>query len=120
MVDEQRIALTPAIELSYLLTEEQRKLANEIEYTDATPSLLQAQRLRKFSQQGRFSTDTIFAVLSEEKPNQKERVRIPVERMRKYFPKDYTVAQMEDEIVKMCEARYKKRVHDRDSRQEVR
>ena len=68
MVDDQRIALTPAVELSYLPAEEQRKLADEIEYADATPSLSQAQRLRRFSEEGRLSVDTIFAVLSEEKP----------------------------------------------------
>lgn len=116
MVDENKIAFTPAVELSYLPEKEQKILFDEIKYADATPSLSQAQRLRKFSQQSRLNADVIFVVMSEEKPNQKERVRIPVERIRKYFPKDYTAAQMEDEIVKMCEARYKKRVRDRDSR----
>ena len=72
MVDEERIAFTPAVELSYLPENEQKKLVAEIEYADATPSLSQAQRLRKFSEQGRLSVDTIFAILSEEKPNQKE------------------------------------------------
>lgn len=76
MVDAERIAFTPAVELSYLPENEQKKLVAEIEYADATPSLSQAQRLRKFSEQGRLSVDTIFAVLSEEKPNQKEQVRL--------------------------------------------
>lgn len=72
MVNEQRIVLTPAVELSYLPAKEQKKLSDEIEYADTTPSLSQAQRLRKFSKQGRLSVDTIFAVLSEKKTNQKE------------------------------------------------
>lgn len=116
MVDENKIAFTPAVEISYLPENEQRKLADEIEYADATPSLSQAQRLRKFSQQGRLSVDTIFAVLSEEKPNQKERVKIPADRIRKYFPKDYTTTQIEETIVKLCAAYHQKRVRDRDSR----
>lgn len=103
MVDEQRIALTPAVELSYLPTEEQRKLADEIEYVDATPSLSQAQRLRKFSQQGRFSTDIVFAVLSEEKPNQKEQVKFQTEDIRKYFPKNYSSKDMQETIIKLLE-----------------
>lgn len=89
LVDEERIAFTPAIELSYLPENEQRMLAEEIEYTDATPSLSQAQRLRKYSEQGRLSIGTIFAVLSEEKPNQKEQVKFKTEDIRKYFPKSY-------------------------------
>ena len=75
MVDEGRIALTPAVELSYLTLEEQQALLNEIEYADATPSLSQAQRLRGFSRQGRLTADIIFAVMSEEKANQKEQIR---------------------------------------------
>lgn len=116
MVDENKIAFTPAVEISYLPENEQRKLADEIEYADATPSLSQAQRLRRFSEQGRLSVDTIFAVLSEEKPNQKERVKISADRIRKYFPKDYTTAQIEETIVKLCAAYHQKRVRDRDSR----
>ena len=103
MVDNQRIALTPAVELSYLPEEEQRKLADEIEYADATPSLSQAQRLRKFSQQGRLSVDTIFAVLSEEKPNQKEQVRFQTEDIRKYFPRNYSRKDMQETIIKLLE-----------------
>lgn len=103
MVDEQRIALTPAVELSYLPEEEQRKLADEIEYADATPSLSQAQRLRRFSEQGRLSVDTIFAVLSEEKPNQKEQVRFQTEDIRKYFPSNYSSKDMQKTIIKLLE-----------------
>lgn len=115
MVDEGRIAFTPAVEISYLSEWEQCKLVEEMNYVDATPNLSQAQRLRKLSQQGRLTADAMYAVMSEEKANQKERLKIPMERIRKYFPKSYTSAQMEEDIVKMCEARFRKRA-DRDSR----
>ena len=114
MVDEERIAFTPAVELSYLPENEQKKLAEEIEYVDATPSLSQAQRLRKFSVQGRLSADTIFAVLSEEKPNQKEQVKFMTEDIRKYFPKNYSNKDMQDTIIKLLEKW--KRNRDRDAR----
>lgn len=114
MVDEERIAFTPAVELSYLPTNEQKKLVEEIEYADATPSLSQAQRLRKFSEQGRLSIDTIFAVLSEEKPNQKEQVKFMTEDIRKYFPKNYSNKDMQDTIIKLLEKW--KRNRDRDVR----
>ena len=116
MVDEGRIALTPAVELSYLTEQEQQALLNEIEYADATPSLSQAQRLKEFSKQGRLNTDIIYAVMSEEKANQKERIKIQVDQIRKYFPNGYTTAQMEKTIIKLCEAYHKKRMRDRDSR----
>ncbi len=114
MVDEGRIAFTPAVELSYLPENEQRKLAEEIEYADATPSLSQTQRLRKFSEQGLLSIDTIFAVLSEEKPNQKEQVKFMAEDIRKYFPKNYSNKDMQDTIIKLLEKW--KRNRDRDAR----
>lgn len=116
MVDEKRIAFTPAVEISYLTPEEQQMLLTEMEYNDCTPNLSQAQRLRKFSEKGQLSSDTVFAVMSEEKANQKERVKIPADRIRKFFPKNYTTTQMEEIIVKLCEAYYKKRIRDRDSR----
>lgn len=87
LVDEEKISFTPAVEISYLSEYEQRTLLDQIEFTDATPSLSQAQRLRKFSEQGRYSTDVAFAVLCEEKPNQKEQVRFMEDDIRKYFPK---------------------------------
>ena len=116
MVDEKRIAFTPAVELSYLLPEEQRMLLSEMEYSDCTPSLSQAQRLKTLSIQGLFTKEQLSAIMSEEKANQKERVKIPVERIRKYFPKNYTTTQMEETIVKLCEAYHRKRLRDRDSR----
>ena len=116
MVDEKRIAFTPAVELSYLLPEEQIMLLSEMEYSDCTPNLSQAQRLKALSIQGLFTKEQLSAIMSEEKANQKERVKIPVERIRKYFPKNYTTTQMEETIVKLCEAYHRKRLRDRDSR----
>ncbi len=120
MVDKKRIAFNPAIEISYLQPEEQTMLLSEMEYIDCTPNLSQAQRLKALSMHGLFTKEQLSAIMSKEKANQKERVKIPVERIRKYFPKDYTTTQMEETIVKPCEAYYRKRLHDRDSRQEVR
>lgn len=116
MVDEKRIAFTPAVELSYLLPEEQTMLLSEMEYNDCTPNLSQAQRLKELSMQGLFTEERLSAIMSEEKANQKERVKISAERIRKYFPKDYTTAQIEETIVKLCEAYHRKRLRDRDSR----
>lgn len=115
-VDDGQIAFTPAVELSYLTEQEQQDLIAEIEYNDCTPSLSQAQRLRAFSKEGRLSRDVIYAVMSEEKANQKEKLKIPTDRIRKYFPASYTTKQMEETVVKLCEAYYRKRNRDRDSR----
>ena len=115
-VDEGQIAFTPAVELSYLTGQEQQILLSEMDYADCTPSLSQAIRLHRFSQEGRLNADVIYAVMSEVKANQKEKLKIPAERVRKFFPKNYTPAQMEEEIVKMCESRYRKHQRDRDSR----
>lgn len=92
MVDEGKIAFTRAVELSYLAEEEPQTLLSEMEYSDCTPSLSQAVRLRKFSREGRLSSDVIYVVMSEEKANQKDKLKIPTERVRKFFPKDYTAA----------------------------
>ena len=116
MVDKGRIALTPAVELSYLTNEEQQALLNEIEYTDATPSLSQAQRLRNFSRQGRLNADVIFAVLSEEKANQKEQIRFSKEEIQKYFPKSYTDKDMQNTILKLLDKWHRQRERQRDER----
>ena len=116
MVDEGRIAFTPAVELSYLQPKEQAMLLSKMEYSDCTPNLSQAQRLKALSIQGLFTKEQLSAIMSEEKANQKERVKIPVERIQNYFPKDYTTTQMEETIVKLCEAYHRKRLRDRDSR----
>lgn len=111
-VDDGRISFTPAVELSYLTSEEQQSLLEQMEMQDCTPSLSQACRLKKLSREGGLSPKMIEVIMSEEKANQKERLKIPLERIRKFFPKNYTVPQMEDEIVKMCEARFRSRNRD--------
>ncbi len=108
-VDEGRIAFTPAVELSYLNDIEQMDLIQTIESEDCTPSLSQAVRMKKLSQAGELDDDKIFEIMSEEKANQKERIKIPTERVRKFFPKNYTNSQIEDEIVRLCEAHYKRK-----------
>ena len=113
LVDEERIAFTPAVELSYLSEYEQQILLEQIEFTDATPSLSQAQRLRKFSEQGRYSTDVVFAVLCEEKPNQKEQVRFMEDDIRKYFPKNYTKSDMQKIIISLLEKWQRQRERNR-------
>ena len=108
-VDEGRIAFTPAVELSYLNDIEQQDLIQTIESEDCTPSLSQAVRMKKLSQQGLLDDDKILEIMSEEKANQKERIKIPTERVRKFFPESYTKTQIEDAIVKLCEDHYKRR-----------
>lgn len=107
-VDEGRISFTPAVELSYLNDIEQQDLIQTIESEDCTPSLSQAVRMKKLSQQGLLDDDKIFEIMSEEKANQKERIKIPTERVRKFFPKDFTNAQIEETIIRLCEAHYKR------------
>ena len=114
-VDEGKIAFTPAVHLSYLSPAEQEWVLDEMERNDCTPSVGQAYHLKEHSMTGTLTRDFVAGLISQEKANQKERLKIPMERIRKYFPKHYTTAQMEDEIVKMCEARYRKRT-DRDAR----
>ena len=115
MVDEGKIALTPAAELSFLKKGEQENLFATMESEEATPSLSQAQRMKTLSQSGRLDMDTIFAIMTEEKGNQKETVKIGMERLKKYFPKGTTPKQMEDTIIKLLE-RELQRKRGRDSR----
>ncbi len=109
MVDERKIALNPAVELSYLKKEEQTLLLEAMDSEQATPSLSQAQRLKKFSQQKMLSLDVMRAVMSEEKKTDLDRVTLKNETLHKYFPKSYTPKQMEDTIIKLLEGWYKKR-----------
>ena len=109
MVDERKIAFNPAVELSYLKKEEQTLLLEGMDSEQATPSLSQAQRLKKFSQQKMLSLDVMRAVMSEEKKTDLDRVTLKNETLRKYFPKSYTPKQMEDTIIKLLEGWYKKR-----------
>lgn len=115
-VDDGRMALTPAVELSYLTEQEQYDLLETMESEDCTPSLSQAQQLKRLSQSGELNADRIFAMLTEPKPNQKEKLKIPMERIRNFFPKEYTTAQIEETIMKLCEAYHRKKLRDRDSR----
>lgn len=109
MVDENKIAFRPAVEISYLKPDEQAYLLEIIRSEDCTPSLSQAQRLKKISQDGLFTKDTASDILAEEKPNQKEQLRFPVERLRRYFPRDYTPKQMEDTVERLLADWQKKR-----------
>lgn len=113
-VDEGRISFTPAVELSYLNEQEQQDLLEQIEQSDCTPSLSQACRFKKISQGEGLTPEVIAEIMEEEKANQKERVKIPTEKLRKYFPKNYTIQQIEDEIIKLCEKNY--RMKQRDAR----
>ena len=115
MVDEGRIALTPAVELSFLKKDEQEKLFATMESEEATPSLSQAQRMKQLSQSGRLDMDTIFAIMTEEKGNQKETLKINTSKLKKYFPKNTTPKQMEETIIKLLE-RELQRKRNRDSR----
>ena len=108
-VDEGKIAFTPAVHLSFLSPAEQGWVLDEMERNDCTPSVGQAYHLKAHSLEGNLSRDYVAGLMSQEKANQKERLKIPMERIRKYFPKHYTTAQMEDDIVKMCEARFRSR-----------
>lgn len=109
MVDEGKIAFTPAVELSFLNDTEQADLVEVIEVCEATPNLSQAQRLKKISQGDGLIPEVIAEILNEQKANQKERIKIPTEKLRKYFPKRYTAADMEKEIFAMLEKRYKEK-----------
>ena len=115
MVDEGKIALTPAVELSFLKKDEQENLFATMESEEATPSLSQAQRMKTLSQSGRLDMDMIFSIMTEEKGNQKETVKIGMERLKKYFPKGTTPKQMEDTIIRLLE-RELQRKRGRDSR----
>ena len=115
MVDEGKIALTPAVELSFLKKDEQENLFATMESEEATPSLSQAQRMKSLSQSGQLDMDTIFAIMTEEKGNQKETLKINTSKLKKYFPKDTTPKQMEETIIRLLE-RELQRKRSRDSR----
>ncbi|KUO74516.1 MAG: chromosome partitioning protein ParB [Clostridia bacterium BRH_c25] len=114
MVDEKQIAFNPAAELSYLAENEQQDLYNTMRSEDCTPSLAQAQRMKKLSQDGRLSMDVIFSILTEEKPNQKEKFNIQRERIDRFFPKNFTEKQKEELIVQLLESWYKKRQREQE------
>ena len=109
MVDEKKIALNPAYELSFLKKEEQLDLLDAMDSEQATPSLSQAQRLKKFSQEGHLSLDVMRAIMSEEKKSDLDKVTFSSEALRKYFPKSYTPQRMQEKILQLLEQWYKRR-----------
>lgn len=112
MVDEKKIAFNPAVELSYLKKEEQELFLEAMEYAQSAPSLAQAQRLKKFSQEGKCNLEAMCAIMSEEKKSDLDRVTLKNDLLRKYFPKNYTPKQIEDTIIKLLEQWQKKRQHE--------
>ena len=109
MVDSGRIALTPAVELSYLTRQEQRDLLETMESEDCTPSLAQAIQLKKMSQAGELNMDKIFKILREPKANQQDKISFRTTDLKKYFPKSYDAARIQAHIIKLLEADYRKR-----------
>ena len=109
MVDAGKIALTPAVELSYLTGQEQQDLLETMESEDCTPSLSQAVQLKKLSQSGELNMDKIFEILREPKANQQEKISFRVEDLRKFFPKTYSVARIQERILKLLEADCRRR-----------
>ena len=114
MVDDKKIAMTPAVELSYLKPEEQTLLLDTIESEQATPSLSQAQRLKNFSQEGHLNEDSMLAIMSEEKKPEKNDLTIKADKLQKYFPKSYTPQQMEQVIIRLLDGWQKKRQRDQE------
>ena len=116
MVDDNKIAFNPAVEISYLDREEQLTLLDAINMNDCTPSHAQSIRLKKMSQDGLLTAEAIYAILSEEKPNQKEQIKLPRDELRKYFPQNYSDEQIKRDILKGLELLKRQRERNRDAR----
>jgi ParB family chromosome partitioning protein len=114
MVDEKKIAFNPAVELSYLKKKEQTDLIEAMDMEQATPSLSQAQRLKKFSAEGKLSLEVMSAIMSEEKKGEVDKVTLTGDKIKKYFPKSYTTQQMEATIIKLLEGWHKKRAQQQE------
>lgn len=114
MVDEKKIAFNPAVELSFLKDEEQIDLLKAMDMEQATPSLSQAQRLKKFSSEGKLSLEVMSAIMSEEKKGNLDKVTLTGDKLKRYFPKSYTPRQMEETIIKLLEGWHKKRTRDQE------
>lgn len=114
MVDEKKIAFNPAVELSYLKSDEQLLLIDAMDTEQATPSLSQAQRLKKFSAEGNCTLEAMCAIMSEEKKGEPDKVTLTGDKIKKYFPKNYTPQQMEATIIKLLEGWHKKRTQEQD------
>lgn len=115
-VDDKKIAFNPAVEISYLDRDEQLTLLDAINMNDCTPSHAQSIRLKKMSQDGLLTADAIYAILSEEKPNQKEQIKLPRDELRKYFPQNYSDKQIKRDILKGLELLKRQRERNRDAR----
>ena len=109
MVDDGKIALTPAVEISYLTNREQRELLETMECEDCTPSLSQAIQLKQLSQSGNLDIYTVFDILTQRKPNQQDKISFRTDDVRKFFPKSYTTAQMQDVILRLLEGYQRQR-----------
>ena len=116
MVDDNKIAFNPAVEISYLDRDEQLTLLDAINMNDCTPSHAQSIRLKKMSQDGLLTADAVYTVLSEEKPNQKEQIKLPRDELRKYFPQNYSDEQIKRDILKGLELLKRQRERNRDAR----
>ncbi len=117
LVDEYKIAFSPAVEISFLNEEEQINLLETIEIEDRTPSFSQAQRMKQLSLNGQLNMNMIFSIMSEEKPNEKEQIKFKTESIKSFFPKDYTSIQMQETIMKLlAEWQRKREQRNRDSR----
>lgn len=114
MVDDKQIAFSPAVEISYLAEKEQQALLETMQAEDCTPSLAQAQHMKKLSQDGKLNGDVILGIMTEEKPNQKEKLTIRKERIDKFFPQDFSEQQKEDLLVQLLETWYRRKQRERD------
>ena len=114
MVDEGKVAMRPAVELSYLPEKEQTMLHEMIKLEDCTPSHAQAIKMRRFAEEGKLSEEVILSIMQEEKPNQKEQFRMPRERISKYFPAGTPAQKIEDTIIKALELYQRQRSRDRE------
>lgn len=112
MVDEGKIGMTPAVEISYLKPDEQKMLIETIDSEQATPSFSQAQRMRKLSQEGKLNDDTVLGIMMEQKKPENWDLKLPMDKIRRYFPRSYTPQRMEETIIKLLEMWMKKRQRD--------
>ena len=116
MVDEQRIAFSVGVELSYLTENEQQDLFEAVELEDKTPSLSQAIQMKKLSQAGKLDSETISKIISEEKPNQREKISFQLDELSKYFPKKYTPQDIYNRLLKLAQDDYRRRQRNREER----
>lgn len=112
MVDEGKIGMTPAVEISYLNPDEQKLLIETIDSEQATPSLSQAQRMKRLSKEGKLSDDAMLGIMTEQKKPETWDLKLPMDKIRKYFPRSYTPQRMEETIIKLLETWMKKRQRD--------